>query len=690
MKDERHMGEPTVEQFKNLKSLYNHLERHAADYEGAHRISSLFEAIYKLKEAEGKRNKADKALWERKFFAVQYEVGEPKNWCDHIVADFDENTYDYAATRLENTQNPILRARYAHVLWSGPNKVIAHARIAIDSYLEAAKVYEQKDCSKPNERWGFEVIFAILNAYGLAIRTKYRIQEVKVEVLRLVRHFNPKSSWSFRVRQELIEVVLRDKHQFKKPELAGLQDVCWWLASDGMKSQREASIQEAKDMLNLGEKIDKRLKQTSHDWSLRRGKCYEILIQIRQEGDLAIPSFCLDAIENYRKAGKTAKVRTLETRYAELAASVRLSKITVRIDQTEAVKRGRELAQKVAKWQPQKVISFLIHQQELFPRYADIKKRVSAGDIEPILMEMPSTTIDDRGHASRHFSTDDERLFRLMAEMYEQELAYYKLPVIRQVLFQSIRNGKLSQETLNKYLQQKSWLGKTLCVKSPTHGMRRYRWLDLLEASLDSYFGKTLRWLRDGTNTPNLVLEIDSLTLKFEGLLRDLLGLAGVATFRLKRQDRSLAEERYVGDLLYKKEMRHLFGEDDLFFLRFLLSEDAGYDLRNRVAHCLILAEDYSINYMHLLLLALLKLAKYDLAQNNEIVASRDGSAFHLASCMLVRRILVKNRIALPNSRTASKKGYAACRVCKPEHSEPAKHLRTNTSNTQQVLVVRS
>jgi hypothetical protein len=207
---------------------------------------------------------------------------------------------------------------------------------------------------------------------------------------------------------------------------------------------------------------------------------------------------------------------------------------------------------------------------------------------------------------------------------------------------------------------------------------------------LDSYFGKTLRWLRDGTNTPNLVLEIDSLTLKFEGLLRDLLGLAGVATFRLKSQDRSLTEERYVGDLLYKKEMRYLFGEDDLFFLQFLLSEDDGYDLRNRVAHCLILAEDYHIDYMHLLVLALLKLAKYDLAQNNEIVASRAGSRFHLASCNLVRRILVKNRKALPNSRTASKKGYAACRVCKPEHPEPAKHPRTETSGTQHVLVVRT
>jgi len=69
-------------------------------------------------------------------------------------------------------------------------------------------------------------------------------------------------------------------------------------------------------------------------------------------------------------------VRGLEQQYGELAGSVRLGKTTICIDQAEAIKRGGELAEKVAKWQPQQVISFLIHQQELFSQYADIKKKV--------------------------------------------------------------------------------------------------------------------------------------------------------------------------------------------------------------------------------------------------------------------------------------------------------------------------
>lgn len=535
-------------QFNNLKSLHNHLERYAPDYAGAHRISTLFEVVYKLKESDGKRNEADRALWERWFFGLRFTAGDVENWCGQITEMFDQETYVYAAERLRSTQNPVLKARYAHILWCGPNKNIDHAQIAVDSYIQAAKAYEQKDCKEPLGQWGFEVIVAILNAYSLATKTKYQIQETKMELLRLVRRFNLKSKWSFRVRTDLLEMMLKDKHQFKKPELSGLQDVCWRLASDGMKSQREASIQYAKDMLNLGEKIDKRLKRTSHDWSLRRGKCYEILMQMRPKGDPAITYFCLDAIENYRKAGKTAKVRTLETRYAELAASVRLSKITVRIDQTEVVKRGRELIQKVAKWRPQKVISFLIHQQELLPRLVDIEKEVSIGNIEPILMDAASTTIDDRGHTSRHFSTEEERQHRERVRMFAQQLTCDKLPIISQVLLEAIRNGKFSEETLKKYLQRKSWLGKKLCTKSPTHRTHQYRWLDLLEPSLCGYLSKVLQRLQDETSVPNLVLEIDSLTLKFEGMLRDLLRLAGVPTFRQKsdRQGRTTTEEKIL------------------------------------------------------------------------------------------------------------------------------------------------
>jgi hypothetical protein len=226
-------------------------------------------------------------------------------------------------------------------------------------------------------------------------------------------------------------------------------------------------------------------------------------------------------------------------------------------------------------------------------------------------------------------------------------------------------------------------------AQSPTKGTYHYQWWDLIEPSLVGYFEKTRQWLLDQTRIPNLILEIDSLTPKFEGLLRDLLQLAGAPTFQPKKQDRSLTEEMYIGRLLYTDDMKRLFVEDDLFFLQFLFSEDSGYDLRNRVAHCLMLAEDYGIQYMHLLLLALLKLSKYDFAQADEFIRTRHSLTFHRATCRMVTRIAPKDRVALSVSDAAQRKKYRPCGLCNPDHTEEARKTRIDGRETQPVLVTR-
>jgi len=65
--------------------------------------------------------------------------------------------------------------------------------------------------------------------------------------------------------------------------------------------------------------------------------------------------------------------------------------------------------------------------------------------------------------------------------------------------------------------------------------------------------------------------------------------------------------------LLHEEKMKQIFDEDELFFFKFVLVEKAGYNLRHRIAHSLMLFSEYQINYMHLLFLILLKLGKYDL-----------------------------------------------------------------------------
>ena len=58
--------------------------------------------------------------------------------------------------------------------------------------------------------------------------------------------------------------------------------------------------------------------------------------------------------------------------------------------------------------------------------------------------------------------------------------------------------------------------------------------------------------------------------------------------------------------------MMEFFSEDELKFLRFLLIEQTGYNLRHRIAHSFMISQQYAIDYMNYLIIAMLRICKYD------------------------------------------------------------------------------
>ena len=140
-------------------------------------------------------------------------------------------------------------------------------------------------------------------------------------------------------------------------------------------------------------------------------------------------------------------------------------------------------------------------------------------------------------------------------------------------------------------------------------------WLSLLAPSLFDYFTQMDYWRISG-NYPSLVLCIDSLVLKIEGLLRDMFFFKGIATFTSKadkKHGKRITYEKELNALLNEKRISELFDPDDLLLFKFVLIEKTGYNLRHKIAHSLMLNAEYQVHYMHLLILILLKLGSYSL-----------------------------------------------------------------------------
>ena len=623
-----------MENFTDLKSLCNHLEKNATDYKYSHQIGNLFQKLRDLKHKENKSDEAEKAQWEVDFFNFMIEEGKLKpmftgtNGKGEIIEypsldRFDDRTYEYLIGRLDSTSNPLLKARYSHILWCSPKKHAKYAKMAVDSYLELIKIYETKDLKEPQEHYGLDVLKAIKNAYSIACQAKYKADIIKSELRRLVTRFNFKSSSSFALRANLIKLMLKDKRRFLKEDFLEFENICWQISESLTES---GNIHGAIDMLELGEKVDQKLGKKTHNWRERIAESYETLMKQAEKGNnLASLTFCQQALENYKKLEDKDKINELEKKYSELKNSMKLAEFKKEIDLTEHIKRCREIAQKVVQNDPDEIIKVLMLDKNLLPKYKDMEK-IAEEHSKKFIAQHPTEILDQSGHPAQHFSDEDEKKYYGILQQYNWELKLNKIHLINEIFFAAIRENKLSTNILLRFLNKYSWLGKNISKKLANQTIK-YNWLNLIAPSLHEYFLQMRYCFANPNYSPNLVLSIDSLTLKIEGLIRDICQFSGVTTFYMTKdkKGRSIAREKDIHALLYEEPIKELFDEDDLLFLKFLLVEKAGYNLRHKVAHSLMLFQEYSINHMHLLILALLRLGKYDFVKKEDATSHNSG-----------------------------------------------------------------
>jgi hypothetical protein len=113
-------------------------------------------------------------------------------------------------------------------------------------------------------------------------------------------------------------------------------------------------------------------------------------------------------------------------------------------------------------------------------------------------------------------------------------------------------------------------------------------------------------------NNQSYILSIDSLVLKFEGLIREFSRLIGAQTIEI-REDETEARISFE-KLLDNEKFKAVLPEDDVALLKFLFLSDY-FDLRNNIAHCFYRPKNYSSAIMLLLIAALLKLGNFELKQ---------------------------------------------------------------------------
>ena len=109
----------------------------------------------------------------------------------------------------------------------------------------------------------------------------------------------------------------------------------------------------------------------------------------------------------------------------------------------------------------------------------------------------------------------------------------------------------------------------------------------------------------------NFILAIDSMTVKFEGALRDFIRLCGGNTTTLKK---GVLTEQVLEELLENQITKKYFSIKDIELFKHTFTQK-GKNLRNNVAHSFMQYSDYTWEVAIQVFLCILRLGKYTLVE---------------------------------------------------------------------------
>lgn len=169
--------------------------------------------------------------------------------------------------------------------------------------------------------------------------------------------------------------------------------------------------------------------------------------------------------------------------------------------------------------------------------------------------------------------------------------------------------GKINYYKIYDFFESQTWYG-TKFKRGMTDNEidQNSNWLTLLAPGTHNFLAQfELSVLMNTNKINNFVLAMDSLTLKFEGALRDFIRLSGGNTSTSKDGE---LKEQLLEELLENQTTKKYFTEKDIELFKYTFTRK-GINLRNNIAHSFLEFSDYNLQSVTLVFFCILRLGKY-------------------------------------------------------------------------------
>jgi hypothetical protein len=539
----------------------------------------------------------------------------PFEWPD--IREFKKEDFDYLYIRFKSVKNIYAKTEYGLVLFYSKNRQDNIFVIELlTSLFELLKTYIEK--AKQKDDKNHYIIYSrtvSANAFYIANNRK-EVADVENLFKALIKYtFEIHQSWdithssTLRIIIDFTDFAVQYFKDFSQTvEVNKFLDKNW----EAAKTLTNTYVWGAIYIADISIKLSRKLESDLRDLLYFKAEQYEKL-SFERKGDLASVSFVEKAMSIYKSLKDESNLNRLQQEYQKLRTEFHLGEVRQEMPQDETQRIMELIKQEVKEKSEEEIVKVLLL-TPMIRSLDEIKKWSEDSFKETMLQNMLPVSIQDKfGNKVAQYITEEERAKFSLLRTYEFHMQIATQTIIKYFV-EAFREDKISANSIINLLNQ-TWMGEDVSRRSNGRDIN-FSYIKLIESGINSFFEELLKWKTDTNYIPNFVSATDSLVLKVEYFLREFCYFLGIATFKPNPRQQGIIMEKTLDNLL--DDLEGKISDNDHFFIKFILTEKAGYNLRNRVAHGLMDNVDYGLEYPLLAIIMILKLSNYQFSTAKE------------------------------------------------------------------------
>lgn len=575
--------------FETLIEYYDFINEDLSFRKQRNLSSKLTQLREKLDDGERK-----KVTYEIYFSDFSFEKGEyipvvgySNGGCYPELTLFKDFEYIRERANSCDLRNSKYKAKYNHLLWESPIKHISYAKSAINNYSEFLR-NEKLTPEDSLSSHGFTQMF--MNMFVLAEKVKYK----NIEALDFLLYSLKDKGLNGFSKYLLMEFICKNGKKISVDYLNSFYDYSISIVEQNFYEELRKEFLELLIVLSM--KLNKSSKVFHNmlgDVHLNEAK--------KHVGSFVIQAFYLDALKQFHLAKEKTKIEEVAVLIHKAKDNLNLKTIIHKdnnpIYQEWFSSIDKITSELIEKKQSKDIYHYLMNSEDIFPKAKDLLNNVTSPS-----MDVFNTMNFDINRNLSGKASPGINMYKLYVEQFTQKHLW--------LLFsKGIKNDMINFASLKDFLTKNTWYSFEFEEINSVGNKETYNWIDQLLPAISNYFQQLEIDIKTGVNNPKgYVLSIDSMTLKFEGLLREFSRTIGAQSIDVKED--SMQERISFEKLLENDKFKKIVPEDDIALFKFLFLSD-GLNLRNNIAHCFYKASNYSASYMLLLICAVLRLGNY-------------------------------------------------------------------------------